>query len=110
MIIEISRILISQKSTILKDGSREMVKNQLRKIHMLTLKNLESKEIFKKLFPKLETPVFSKEIIRNYILDDVNGEIYPTGIGFPVFPVTYPDIFHFFLRSLIPDKFPKEEK
>jgi hypothetical protein len=36
--------------------------------------------------------------------------LYPTGIGFPVFPVTYPDIFHFFLRSLIPDKLPEEEK
>jgi hypothetical protein len=36
--------------------------------------------------------------------------LYPKGIGFPVFPVTYPDIFYFFLRSLIADKLPKEEK
>jgi hypothetical protein len=36
--------------------------------------------------------------------------IYPIGIGFPVFPVTHSDIFHFFLRSLIADKLPKEEK
>ena len=36
--------------------------------------------------------------------------LYPIGIGFPVFPVTYSDIFHFFLRSLIADKLPKEEK
>ena len=28
---------------------------------------------------------------------------------FPVFPVTYPDIFYFFLRSRIADKHPKEE-
>ncbi len=36
--------------------------------------------------------------------------IYPTGIGFPVFPATYSDIFYFFLRSLIADKLPEEEK
>jgi hypothetical protein len=42
--------------------------------------------------------------------DPERPEVYPTGIGFPVFPVTYSDIFHFFLRSLIPDKLPKEEK
>jgi hypothetical protein len=36
--------------------------------------------------------------------------VYPIGIGFPVFLVTYLDIFYFFLRSLITDKLPKEEK
>jgi hypothetical protein len=40
----------------------------------------------------------------------VPGILYPTGIGFPVFPASSSDIFYFFLRSLIPDKLPEEEK
>jgi hypothetical protein len=43
-------------------------------------------------------------------VNEERRNVYPIGIGFPVFPVTYSDIFYFFLRSLIPDKLPKEEK
>jgi hypothetical protein len=52
-------------------------------------------------------PAFQKA--KTFLFFLGNG-IYPTGIGFPVFPVTYSDIFYFFLRSLIADKLPEEEK
>ncbi len=54
--------------------------------------------------------IFHCNTSKDFDISGSSGYIYPTGIGFPVFPVTYPDIFYFFLRSLISDKLPKEEK
>jgi hypothetical protein len=54
--------------------------------------------------PRLHSPKMHRSVL--FVIE----EIYQIGIGFPVFPVTSSGIFYFFLRSLIPDKLPEEEK